>query len=230
MSSAISEPHFPFVMPIENSVRNEYGSVFSTTIPREAEELRHDRRGNPVIGDAAIRVDPGRQCGDLDRVEHAVARAEVTEPVPSGARREHPPVARRREQVGDGIDERRAVHRVALPRLEPPVRASISRISRPSCSIARRKSIASRMHSSVSPGPASAIIFADTSVEAMMLYCGEVEVCIMNASLNKAGSTGMRPQRTWIIDACERASEQLVRGMGDRDGGVTRRSPPRCMP
>ena len=60
-------------------------------------------------------------------------------------------------------------------------------------SIARRKSIASRMHSSISAGPASSIIFAETSVDAMMLYCGEVEVCIMNASLKSAGSTGMRP-------------------------------------
>ena len=102
--------------------------------------------------------------------------------------------------------------------------------ARPTRSIALRKSIASRMHSSVSAGPASAIIFADTSVEAMMLYCGEVDVYIMNDSLKSAGSTGIRPGRMWIIDACESAASSLcvecvtvtVASSGERW--------PRCMP
>ena len=97
-------------------------------------------------------------------------------------------------------------------------------------SIALRKSMASRMHSSVSAGPASAIIFAETSVEAMMLYWGEVEVCIMNASLNSAGTTGTRPGRMWIIEAWDSAASSLcvecvtvtVASSGDRS--------PRCMP
>ena len=42
-----------------------------------------------------------------------------------------------------------------------------------------------------------------------MLYCGEVDVCIMNASLNNPGSTGTRPQRMWIIDACDSAARSL---------------------
>ena len=65
------------------------------------------------------------------------------------------------------------------------------------------------MHSSVSAGPASSIILAETSVDAMMLYCGEVDVCIMNASLNSAGSTGIRPERMWIIEAWESAASSL---------------------
>ncbi len=63
-----------------------------------------------------------------------------------------------------------------------------------------------------------------------MLYCGEVEVCIMNASLNSAGSTGIRPERMWIIEACESAASSLcvecvtvtVASSGERR--------PRCMP
>ena len=61
--------------------------------------------------------------------------------------------------------------------------------------MAWRKVIASSIDSSVRYSPASSIIFADTSVEAMMLYCGDVEVCIMNASLNSAGLTGTLPER-----------------------------------
>ena len=42
-----------------------------------------------------------------------------------------------------------------------------------------------------------------------MLYCGEVEVCIMNASLNKAGLTGTLPERIWIIEAWDSAANSL---------------------
>jgi hypothetical protein len=102
--------------------------------------------------------------------------------------------------------------------------------SRPTRSMAFRKSIASRIDSSVSAGPASSIIFEDTSVEAIRLYCGEVDVYIMNDSLKSAGSTGMRPERMWIIEACESAASSLwvewvavtVASCGDRS--------PRCIP
>ena len=67
-------------------------------------------------------------------------------------------------------------------------------------------------------------------MDAMMLYWGDVEVCIMNASLKSAGSTGIRPERMWIIEACESAARSLcvecvtvtVASCGDRW--------PRCIP
>ena len=80
------------------------------------------------------------------------------------------------------------------------------------------------MHSSVSAGPASSIILEETSVEAMMLYCGDVEVCIMNASLKSAGSTGTRPERMWIIEAWRERREQLVRRVRRRDRRVVLRA------
>ena len=59
-------------------------------------------------------------------------------------------------------------------------------------SIARRKLSASSIVSCTSARPAGcSIIAAATSQEAMMPYCGEVEVCIMNASLNRVMSSSL---------------------------------------
>ena len=49
----------------------------------------------------------------------------------------------------------------------------------------------------------------ETSFEAMIAYWGEVEECIMNASLKRSRSTGLRPWRTSIIDAWLRAARSL---------------------
>ena len=48
-----------------------------------------------------------------------------------------------------------------------------------------------------------------TSLEAMMAYWGEVEACIMNASLKRLCSMGLRPSRTWIMDAWDSAANSL---------------------
>ena len=61
-----------------------------------------------------------------------------------------------------------------------------------------------------------------------MPYCGEVEVCIMNASLKRAmSSVCVSPCWTWIIDACDSAASSLcvewvakVMACGERAGCV----------
>ncbi|MNE10571.1 hypothetical protein D3C80_1032880 [compost metagenome] len=56
--------------------------------------------------------------------------------------------------------------------------------------MARRKASASSKLSWISERPAEPSIIAEaTSSEARMPYCGEVEVCIMNASLKRATSS-----------------------------------------
>ena len=63
-----------------------------------------------------------------------------------------------------------------------------------------------------------------------MPYCGEVEVCIMNASLKRAMSSRLfSPCWTWIIEACDRAASSLcvewvakVMAFGARGGCRTR--------
>ncbi|MNZ87354.1 hypothetical protein D3C78_1062070 [compost metagenome] len=96
--------------------------------------------------------------------------------------------------------------------------------------MAWRKAMASPIDSSVRYSPASSIIFAETSMEAMMLYCGEVEVCIMKASLNSAGLTGTLPERMWIIEACDSAASSLwVEWVTVTVASSACRSP-RCMP
>ena len=77
--------------------------------------------------------------------------------------------------------------------------------------IARRKLSASSMVSCTRARPAGcSIIAAATSHDAMMPYCGEVEVCIMKASLKRAMSSRLfSPCCTWIIDACDHAASSL---------------------
>ncbi len=67
------------------------------------------------------------------------------------------------------------------------------------------------MVSCTSARPAGcSIIAAATSHDAMMPYCGEVEVCIMKASLKRAMSSRLfSPCCTWIIDACDNAAKSL---------------------
>ena len=67
------------------------------------------------------------------------------------------------------------------------------------------------MVSCTSARPAGcSIIAAATSHEAMIPYCGEVEVCIMKASLKRVMSSCLfSPCCTWIIDACDNAASSL---------------------
>ena len=57
--------------------------------------------------------------------------------------------------------------------------------------------------------PTPLIIAAETSFEAMIVYSGEVEPCIMYDSLKRACGTGLRPSRTLISDDCEIAASSL---------------------
>src|SRR6185436_6392891 len=81
---------------------------------------------------------------------------------------------------------------------ELPNSASILRI-------ARRKSIASSIDSSTSAlPPGGSIIAAATSHDAMIAYCGEVDVCIRYASLKiSRSSLRVRLSCTSTCDACE---------------------------
>ncbi|MCY1437388.1 hypothetical protein D9M71_535470 [compost metagenome] len=76
---------------------------------------------------------------------------------------------------------------------------------------ARRKLSASSNISCSSERPAGPSIMVEaTSSEARMLYCGEVEMCIMNASLKRSRSSWrLAPSCTWIIDAWLNAANSL---------------------
>ena len=77
--------------------------------------------------------------------------------------------------------------------------------------MARRNSIASRIDSSTSALPCGgSIIAAATSQDAMIAYCGLVEVCIRKASLNTSRSS----LRVWlsctrICEACDSPASSL---------------------
>ena len=57
------------------------------------------------------------------------------------------------------------------------------------------------------PGPS--IIAAETSLETMIAYWGEVLACIMKASLKRWCSRDLRPSRTLMSEACDRAASSL---------------------
>ena len=77
--------------------------------------------------------------------------------------------------------------------------------------MARLKSSASRMDSSTSAvPPGGSIMAAATSQDAMMAYCGEVEVCIRNDSLKMFWSSlTSSDSLTRICDACDRPARSL---------------------
>ncbi len=77
--------------------------------------------------------------------------------------------------------------------------------------IARRKSSASLIDSSTSAvPPGGSIIAAATSQLAMIAYCGEVDVCIRNASLNmKRSSFSVCASSIRICDACDSPASSL---------------------
>src|SRR5690349_13555328 len=77
--------------------------------------------------------------------------------------------------------------------------------------MARRKFNASAIDSSTSAvPPGGSIIAAATSHEAMIAYCGDVEVCIKYASLNVCRSSFcVLDSRTKICDACEMPASNL---------------------
>ena len=77
--------------------------------------------------------------------------------------------------------------------------------------IARRNSSASEIDSSTSAvPPGGSIIAAATSHDAMIAYCGEVDVCIRNASLNmKRSSFSVSESWIRICDACDRPASIL---------------------
>ena len=77
--------------------------------------------------------------------------------------------------------------------------------------IARRRSSASMIDSSTSAvPPGGSIIAADTSHDAMIAYCGDVDVCIRYASLKMwRSSLRVSDSCTRICDACERPANSL---------------------
>ena len=58
--------------------------------------------------------------------------------------------------------------------------------------------------------PGGSIIAADTSQDAMIAYCGDVDVCIRYASL-KMWRSSLRVSDSWtmICDACDRPAKSL---------------------
>ncbi len=93
--------------------------------------------------------------------------------------------------------------------------------------MARRKLSASSCVSCTSAFPAGcSIIAAATSHDAMMPYWGDVDVCIMNASLKRAmSSCFFSAFWMWIIEDCDSAAKSLwvewvakVMACGERAG------------
>ena len=126
----------------------------------------------------AIGGQAGREDGDLDRIDQDMILGEALEAVPAVAGLEHP---------GRLVGDRLLGHRVGLPDVEPPASPSAACFT---AVMARRKLSASSIVSCTSARPAGcSIIAAATSQEAMMPYCGEVDVCIMNASLKRVMSS-----------------------------------------
>ena len=128
-----------------------------------------------------------------------VVFGDIAEAVPVGARLQHPIM---------GADLIGALHLLRLPDAEPPV---VPVQVLPYVGQARRKLRASSKVSWISERPAGPSIIAEaTSSEAMMPYCGEVEMCIMKASLKRATSSfRVPPSRTWIIEAWLKAASIL---------------------
>ena len=85
--------------------------------------------------------------------------------------------------------------------------------------MACRNAIASSMASFVSVIPPRPSIIADvTSFDAMIVYSGEVDACIMNDSLKRAWGIAPLPSRMCRIRRLRQRSEQLVRRMRRKYG------------
>ncbi|MCY1378799.1 hypothetical protein D9M69_664630 [compost metagenome] len=80
----------------------------------------HQRRRNTAALHLAFQGLPRGQHRDLDRVEHAVAGAQVAEAVPFGRGLEHPGIATM-EALRVEVGERHTIDLVRLPDAEPPV-------------------------------------------------------------------------------------------------------------
>ena len=155
---------------------------------------------------------PGREDGDLDRVDQHVILGEVLRTRATCRPASGPSAACRR------------------PAAWPSPRAARRRTtSEPfSCFftavMARRKLSASSIVSCTSARPAGcSIIAAATSQEAMMPYCGEVDVCIMNASLKRVMSS-CRVLAVLDVDhrRLRQRGQQLVRRLRGEGDGVRR--------
>src|SRR3569623_915664 len=128
--------------------------------------LGDDRCRNAAVAEFAVQRQARRHDRGLDRVQHVETGRQLAEPVPVVLGADHPVFLR-----ADAVFRQM----IRAPYLEPPVLAH----SWSTLRIARRKSSASRMLSSTSAvPPGGSIIAAATSHDAMIAYCGEVEVCI----------------------------------------------------
>ncbi len=73
-----------------------------------------------------------------------------------------------------------------------------------------RNATASSIDSLVSVGPPRPSIIADVmSFDAMIVYSGDVDACIMNDSLKRACGIALRPSRMCRNDACDNAASSL---------------------
>ena len=111
---------------------------------------------------------------------------------------------------------------VGLPDLEPPRDPCICFLDVRHGAAEAERLVDGLLHERRPPG--CSIIAAATSQEAMMPYCGEVEVCIMKASLKRAMSSC---SSSAVLDVDHRGlrqgGEQLVRRMR-REGDRVRRA------
>ncbi|CFO30463.1 Uncharacterised protein [Bordetella pertussis] len=150
-----------------NRMKNEYRPVFSTTTPCSARYFDTSAAGMPLspklpdmsrpgvmmvalIGSSMLK--PGARSPKPCQWSPDSSTQSSRWPMPSGARRLGPHTLN---------------HQSSLPNSEATLR------------MARRKSMASRMLSSTrAVPPGGSIMAAATSHDAMIAYCGEVDVCI----------------------------------------------------
>src|SRR5262245_46671164 len=185
-------------MPMVNMMKNEYRPVFSTTTPCSARYLVTIAAGMPVLANLPVTSSPGVTIVLL--IGSSMLKPGAKSPKPC-----HFSLA----------------VSIQSSRLPMPSVASLggpqtwNHQSRPQSlsilRIARRNSIDSSMLSSTNAvPPGGSIIDAATSQLAMIAYCGEVDVCIRYASLNRCWSSRLVSlSATRICDACDNPASSL---------------------
>src|SRR5690606_8760007 len=185
-------------MPIVNITKNEDSPVFSTTTPCSARYLVTIDAGMPQGANLPLMSRPGVTMVAL--IGSSIVKLVTSLPKPCHL----------------SLDFRNQFSRLPMPvsaRSFGP--QTLNHQSSPNSSstlrIARRNSSDSKMDSSTSAvPPGGSIIAAATSHDAMIAYCGLVDVCIRNASLKRCRSSWrLIGSCTRICEACDSPASSL---------------------
>ena len=163
----------PLVMPMVNIIKKLYSPVFSTTTPCSAKNLVTTLAGMPVAENLPLRSMPGVTIVDLigsSMLKPAAIFPNPCQFTPALALGDSPLMIQLSARPIPSSMVISGPH--TLNHQSSPYSSSTLRM-------ARRKSSASAMLSSTKAvPPGGSIMAAATSQLAMMLYCGDVLVCI----------------------------------------------------